>query len=204
MTDWSTLGVAAIAVTGPLAAVGLKARFDRRQAVRRRQEEAYERLIAAGEILAIRLAGKKEQATYTRNFARTIVGMGRFLMLIFLVAMPRSRNTLKLDGVVSVVEMLPFPTVQPDNVTDASLWEAFEEMQRAWVSVQVLGTDQAIEAGEALLSSSSGVIQASLKAEWMPGREALGWRTFQEKRDDMTEARERFRDVARKDQRRHR
>ena len=204
MADWPTLGVAGIAAGGSFCAVWLKAQFDRSHQARHRQMEAYGRLIAASEIVALRMAGRKSQAGFGTSISRTLLGTGRFLMIIMFLAYPRIRHTLKLNGAVATVNALPWPEPEPDPVPTTVLLDAFEEMQRARVNVRLLGTDTAVEAAEQLLLAAGAPVGVAIKPDWIPWREQLGWKDFREKRNAMNQAHEAFLAVARHEQRRFR
>jgi hypothetical protein len=174
MSIGDVLTVAASVVIS-LVAVWLASFLARRTSKADIQSQAYENFITSAEILVLRaMVFRQENLFRPAVLAPLSNSMGPLLAslaigLTFKGSIPIS-ELMKMAGDTVRGGLEAQPRSQQAVSYDSQL-ESFEDMQRRWLKVRLVGSEQVVAAGLTLMKASRDLIQ-----EVLPGSPTLPWR----------------------------
>lgn len=197
MSNWLPVLVASlIAATAAILANFLKEVWDEQGRRRERRRQAYLRLAAASEVIAMRSAVFNSTRTPRSAFGESLGDMRKFVLALGLIGLARRR--LNSESLQLLVSAVPTPQGSGLPVSQSALVEAMDDLIRARVEVSLFGTPEAIAAASELLDCSRAFLSAvetAAQFSW-PIRWSLKHAGDIE-RDAMLQAHERFVDVTR-------
>jgi len=154
---------------------------------------AYERLIAASEILAARATSYGSQRSVAYTFSRTGLELVK-AVTVFALGYSALKDRPKFLRIVS--DAIPTPKPFADPVDANSIQAAFEELIKANISVNLYGTNRAVAVAEQLLDDAKSFYLSIQSGGWtwsgLPAKNLL-----RESRDKMTASTSAFLMIAR-------
>jgi hypothetical protein len=190
---WGAVLIAVIAAIGGPVAVLIQNRHHDVSKKGDLRHAAYERLIAASEIVAARATNYGSQRSVPYTFSRTGLELVK-AVTVFALGYSALKDRPKFLQIVS--DAIPTPTPLVDSVDANSIQTAFEELIKANISVNLYGTNRAIAAGEKLLDDAKSFFLLIQSGGWtwsgLPAKNLLG-----ESRDKMTASTSAFVMIAR-------
>ena len=200
-----TIAVAGITLLASLSGIWLNSRIHRRHRARQAQLEAYRSLIAASEVLAVRVAGRKDRFSLRTTVLSSVFGSGRFLLILLFAALNRRWRAFKLAELIALVETLPLTDDDfTRQLSATSLWEALEELQAARIRIKLVGTETAQAAAERVVEAAIAVVQTASQATIFPWSERMNRRLLADRRSVLKIAHDSFVVEVRREQRKFR
>ncbi len=159
---WGAVLIALIAAAGGPTAVVVQNRYKDRIRKSDLRSAAYERLIAASEIAAIRSTILSAQRSTVYSFVQTLSELRKMIAALILgFALTKRPEILR-----AVTDAIPPPTQIVDSMDVNSLQIAFEELVKASIGVKLYGSGKAIDAAEELLRDARSFHQLIQSSKW--------------------------------------
>jgi hypothetical protein len=157
--------IALIAAAGGPAAIIVQNRHQDTARKNDLKHAAYERLIAASEVVAVRTMAVGVQRSAVRSFVHTLYELRKATVAYFLAF------TLKKwpEMVRTVMDAIPTPVQSEESMDLSSLQLAIEELLKANIAVNLYGSNRAIGAAHNLLGDAKGFYELIESSNWTWG-----------------------------------
>jgi hypothetical protein len=187
----------AVSIVSAFGALWVRDGIDRRARFSERQWEAYQRLAAASEIIAVRSAVYNSLRSPRSALGDTLQGTIKFILVLFLAYLRPFRTDLQRLKVFA--DALPTPAAESSQGVDQAehLFSAMDDLVRARVEVHLVGSPKAIPLADQLLDRSREFLEA---AESRQKSLITGWTnggTVEPQRQRMLDAHNAFLDQVR-------
>ncbi len=150
----TTIIVGVIAATGGPLAVYFQNRHQEVATKSDLKHAAYERLIAASEIVAYRSTVLGGQRSARSAFAHTIWDMRKALLVLIIGSLPVRQRSKSAKLLPRFFEAIPTPEPFKDSMNTDSLQATYEDLVRAYIGVSLYGSAASVLAAEKLLDDA--------------------------------------------------
>jgi hypothetical protein len=177
VTEWPTVAIAGISVVGAggsaLGAVWFKEHFDRRRAQQRELREAYARLVLAVESLSLRVTNNKIAKHPKIVATQSLVSSAKFMMLLTALVLPSFRRRFSTAEVALLAGNLIMPAVPVSDVSPTDLLSAFDAVQAAAVTVELVGSEKVRRLADKMMDATRELVRFTTTSPTMWGRPRL-------------------------------
>jgi hypothetical protein len=154
MASWQPiLAASLVSVVGALGALWLKEHLDRSSAVNTRRLEAYLRLAASSEVIALRSSVYNSSRSPVPVLGETLNGLMKFCLLMVMWAFPPMRRA-DAGFRQSLMDSIPTSRDLDPPMAASHLVDAMDELVHARVEVYLVGSPAVIAAADELLDAS--------------------------------------------------